>query len=100
MEHMPVSDLSRIVKAYDVRGVVPDQLNETVARALGTDHVETEVRPDLGHQARPGQGAAVRLLGDRRRLQSDPSGRSEPGAAQCSRRRPQRGPRWRPWRPW
>jgi len=30
-----VSDLSRIVKAYDVRGVVPDELDEPVARALG-----------------------------------------------------------------
>ena len=30
-----MSDLSRIVKAYDVRGTVPDQLNEDVARALG-----------------------------------------------------------------
>jgi phosphomannomutase len=28
--------LDRIVKAYDVRGTVPDQLNEDVARALGT----------------------------------------------------------------
>ncbi|GAA2523815.1 phosphomannomutase/phosphoglucomutase [Pilimelia columellifera] len=28
-------DLSRFVKAYDVRGTVPDQLNEPVARALG-----------------------------------------------------------------
>jgi phosphomannomutase len=35
-----VSDLSSIVKAYDVRGIVPDQLNETVARALGTAFVE------------------------------------------------------------
>ena len=32
--------LSSIVKAYDVRGVVPDQFNETVARALGTAFVE------------------------------------------------------------
>jgi phosphomannomutase len=32
--------MSDIVKAYDVRGVVPDQLNETVARALGTAFVE------------------------------------------------------------
>jgi phosphomannomutase len=31
-----VSDLSLIVKAYDVRGTVPGQLNETVAEALGT----------------------------------------------------------------
>ncbi len=30
-----MSDLGAIVKAYDVRGTVPDQLNEEVARALG-----------------------------------------------------------------
>jgi len=30
-----VRDLSSIVKAYDVRGVVPDQLDERVARAIG-----------------------------------------------------------------
>jgi phosphomannomutase len=30
-----VTDLSSIVKAYDVRGVVPDQLNPEIARALG-----------------------------------------------------------------
>jgi len=30
-----VADLSNIVKAYDVRGVVPDQLNTDIARALG-----------------------------------------------------------------
>jgi phosphomannomutase len=30
-----VRDLSSIIKAYDVRGVVPDQLNEQVARAVG-----------------------------------------------------------------
>jgi phosphomannomutase len=29
-------DLSAIIKAYDVRGTVPDQLNEDVARAIGT----------------------------------------------------------------
>jgi phosphomannomutase len=28
-------DLSSIVKAYDIRGVVPDELNEEVARAVG-----------------------------------------------------------------
>jgi phosphomannomutase len=36
-----VSDLARIVKAYDVRGTVPDQVNEPVARALGAAFVET-----------------------------------------------------------
>ena len=35
-----MSDLSKIVKAYDVRGIVPDQFNESVARALGTAFVE------------------------------------------------------------
>jgi phosphomannomutase len=31
-----VTDLASIVKAYDIRGTVPDQLDERVARALGT----------------------------------------------------------------
>lgn len=31
-----MTDLGSIVKAYDIRGTVPDQLNEDVARALGT----------------------------------------------------------------
>jgi phosphomannomutase len=35
-----LSDLSHIVKAYDVRGIVPDQLDESVARALGVAFVE------------------------------------------------------------
>ncbi len=34
-----VVDLAEIVKAYDVRGVVPDQLNEQVARAVGAAFV-------------------------------------------------------------
>ncbi len=33
-------DLSQIIKAYDVRGVVPDQFNEPVARAIGTAFIE------------------------------------------------------------
>jgi phosphomannomutase len=36
-----VSDLSRIVKAYDVRGTVPDQLNPDVTRAIGAAFVQT-----------------------------------------------------------
>jgi phosphomannomutase len=36
-----VSDLSQFVKAYDVRGTVPDQLNERVARAIGTAFART-----------------------------------------------------------
>ncbi|HLL66251.1 MAG TPA: phosphomannomutase/phosphoglucomutase [Micromonosporaceae bacterium] len=36
-----MSDLSRIIKAYDVRGTVPDQLNDAVARAIGAAFVQT-----------------------------------------------------------
>jgi phosphomannomutase len=36
-----VSDLSRIVKAYDIRGTVPDQLDEPTAEALGAAFVQT-----------------------------------------------------------
>src|SRR5262245_1388415 len=35
-----MSDLKAIVKAYDVRGTVPDQLNQDVARALGAAFVQ------------------------------------------------------------
>ena len=31
----PVTDLDSIFKAYDVRGVVPDQFDERIARAVG-----------------------------------------------------------------
>ncbi|MDF2808321.1 MAG: phosphomannomutase/phosphoglucomutase, partial [Cellulosimicrobium sp.] len=37
--------LRRVVKAYDVRGVVPDELSDDVVRALGAAFVETVVRP-------------------------------------------------------
>ena len=33
-------DLSGIVKAYDVRGTVPDQLDEPIARALGAAFID------------------------------------------------------------
>src|SRR6266545_6069477 len=33
-------DVAAIFKAYDVRGIVPDQLDESVARALGAAFVE------------------------------------------------------------
>ncbi|QSB17469.1 phosphomannomutase/phosphoglucomutase [Natronosporangium hydrolyticum] len=34
------TDLGTIVKAYDIRGVVPEQLDESVTRALGTAFVQ------------------------------------------------------------
>ena len=33
-------DLSALVKAYDVRGTVPDQLNEDIARAIGAAFID------------------------------------------------------------
>ncbi|MFC7531371.1 phosphomannomutase/phosphoglucomutase [Actinoplanes sp. GCM10030250] len=63
-----MSDLSQIIKAYDVRGIVPDQFNEAVARAIGTAFVEmlreSGDEPDqivIGHDMResgPGLAAA------------------------------------------
>ncbi|MGH8777300.1 MAG: phosphomannomutase/phosphoglucomutase [Jiangellaceae bacterium] len=49
-------DLAGIVKAYDIRGVVPDELDEDVARAVGGAFVEVVGRPVavvVGHDMRP-----------------------------------------------
>ncbi len=72
-------DVTRIVKAYDVRGVVPDELDEDVARAFGAAFAELTGAPAIvvGHDMRttsPGlarafatgvtaQGADVVLIG-------------------------------------
>jgi phosphomannomutase len=51
--------LSDFVKAYDVRGLVPEQLNVDVAWALGAAFAQTVVAPDgatgvvVGHDMRP-----------------------------------------------
>jgi phosphomannomutase len=74
-----VRDLSQIVKAYDVRGVVPDQLDADIARALGAAFVRvTEAdaivigrdmrpsSPELSEAFAAGaaeQGADVTLIG-------------------------------------
>ncbi|WP_299034417.1 phosphomannomutase/phosphoglucomutase [uncultured Pseudokineococcus sp.] len=64
---MSTSDLSAIVKAYDVRGVVPDQWDERAARALGAAVADVLVleaahpaggSPDRGS----GAGGARRLV--------------------------------------
>ncbi|WP_369369630.1 phosphomannomutase/phosphoglucomutase [Promicromonospora sp. Populi] len=49
-------DLSRVIKAYDVRGVVPDELSPEVARALGAAFARVVVIPDAapGDSGRPG----------------------------------------------
>jgi phosphomannomutase len=50
----PSSDLSRIFKAYDVRGVVPDELNTDVARRIGAAFARWTHAPRiaLGRDAR------------------------------------------------
>lgn len=56
---MPKPVLSDFVKAYDVRGVVPDQLNVDVAWALGAAFAQTVITPEgapgvvIGHDMRP-----------------------------------------------
>jgi phosphomannomutase len=52
-------DLSHIVKAYDVRGVVPDQLDEADAEALGAAFAEFAGAPTVavGYDMRPSSPA-------------------------------------------
>ncbi|MGZ8585752.1 MAG: phosphomannomutase/phosphoglucomutase, partial [Actinomycetota bacterium] len=58
-------DLRPIFKAYDVRGVVPDQLDEDAARAIGAAFADWSGLPRIavGHDCRlssPSLAAAIR----------------------------------------
>ena len=50
--------LSEFIKAYDVRGLVPQQLNDAVAFAIGSAFAQVVARPDgatsivVGHDMR------------------------------------------------
>ena len=46
-------DLSRIIKAYDVRGLVPEELSPDVARAIGAAFARVVVLPEATGDARP-----------------------------------------------
>lgn len=51
------TDLSTIIKAYDVRGIVPDELSPAVAEAIGTAFARVIVQPEwssvvVGHDMR------------------------------------------------
>jgi phosphomannomutase len=49
MTDQPSARLAAIVKAYDVRGLVPDELDQDVARAVGAAFVEVmDVLTDTG----------------------------------------------------
>ncbi|MFD8920706.1 phosphomannomutase/phosphoglucomutase [Streptomyces sp. NPDC059569] len=52
---MAVADLSQIVKAYDVRGVYPDQLDDRLAELFGAAFVEVTGTEAIviGHDMRP-----------------------------------------------
>jgi phosphomannomutase len=55
----PVPTLAEFVKAYDVRGIVPDQLSPRVSEAIGAAFAEVVAIPDgspgivIGHDMRP-----------------------------------------------
>ncbi|WP_328996514.1 phosphomannomutase/phosphoglucomutase [Kribbella sp. NBC_01245] len=63
-------DVAAIFKAYDVRGVVPDQLDESVARATGAAFVEVlDVLSDggavvVGHDMRPSSPALAQAFAE------------------------------------
>lgn len=50
-----VRDLKQLVKAYDVRGVVPDQWDENLSRAFGAAFVQVTGASAIvvGHDMRP-----------------------------------------------
>ena len=67
--------LASLIKAYDVRGVVPDDLDEHVARALGAafahvvgvddaDHVPCLRRVVVGHDMRPSSPSLSRAFAE------------------------------------
>ncbi|WP_182906095.1 phosphomannomutase/phosphoglucomutase [Microbispora sp. H13382] len=53
-----MADLGRIFKAYDVRGVVPDELDEEIAQAVGAAFVELTGATSvvMAHDMRPSSG--------------------------------------------
>jgi phosphomannomutase len=62
------SNLARIFKAYDVRGLVPDQLDEDLARAVGTAFVAvteaTATGVVVGHDMRPSSPGMARAFAE------------------------------------
>ena len=60
--------LSDFIKAYDVRGLVPEQLDASVARAIGAAFARVVAAPDgargivVGHDMRPSSPLLVAAL--------------------------------------
>jgi phosphomannomutase len=61
-----VRDLSAIVKAYDIRGVVPDQLDADIATAVGAAFARVTAAAGLvvGHDMRPSSPELARAFAD------------------------------------
>lgn len=65
-------DLSALIKAYDVRGVVPEELNPAVARAIGAAFADVVVIPEaegrprvvIGNDMRPSGPELVTAFAD------------------------------------
>ena len=63
-------DLATIVKAYDIRGVVPDELDEEIARAIGgavvdvLDVLDGRGSVVVGHDMRPSSKPLVQAFAD------------------------------------
>ena len=55
----PVHDLTAVVKAYDVRGTVPDQLDAEVCQALGAAFAEVVVHREASAGSVPGSRPRV-----------------------------------------
>ena len=51
--------LTDFIKAYDVRGTVPDQLDATVARSIGSAFASVIALPDGARGEPNSRGAAV-----------------------------------------
>ncbi|MFG2825230.1 phosphomannomutase/phosphoglucomutase [Kitasatospora sp. NPDC048365] len=63
---MQVRDLKQLVKAYDVRGVVPDQWDESLARAFGAAFVQVlgASAVVVGHDMRPSSPSLSRAFAE------------------------------------
>ncbi|MET7637592.1 phosphomannomutase/phosphoglucomutase [Streptomyces sp. NPDC005438] len=61
-----MADLSQLVKAYDVRGVVPDQWDEGLAALFGAAFVQVTQAEALvvGHDMRPSSPGLARAFGE------------------------------------
>ncbi len=61
-----MADLREIFKAYDVRGLVPEQLNESITKAMGTAFAQVVAIPDFVQESSPYARPTVLVAHDMR----------------------------------